>query len=88
MLLRGGVLCNDSTLFEDAGKWSVKGDPTEGALVVLAAKAGVVHDETKQKNPRIKEFPFSSDRKRMTTIHRMDDGKIRAFVKGSPGSDS
>ena len=84
MLLRGGVLCNDSTLFEDAGKWSVRGDPTEGALVVLAAKAGVVHDETKQKNARIKEFPFSSDRKRMTTIHRMDDGKIRAFVKGAP----
>jgi Ca2+-transporting ATPase len=84
MLLRGGVLCNDSTLFEDGGKWSVRGDPTEGALVVLAAKAGVVHDETKQKNARIKEFPFSSDRKRMTTIHRMEDGKIRAFVKGAP----
>jgi len=84
MLLRGGVLCNDSTLVEDGGKWSVRGDPTEGALVVLAAKAGVDHDETKQKNARIKEFPFSSDRKRMTTIHRMEDGKIRAFVKGAP----
>ena len=84
MLLRGGVLCNDSTLFEDGGKWSVRGDPTEGALVVLAAKAGVDHEETKQKNARIKEFPFSSDRKRMTTIHRMEDGKIRAFVKGAP----
>jgi len=84
MLLRGGVLCNDSTLFEDGGKWSVRGDPTEGALVVLAAKAGVDHEETKQKNARINEFPFSSDRKRMTTIHRMEDGKIRAFVKGAP----
>ncbi|MGH8059452.1 MAG: cation-translocating P-type ATPase, partial [Candidatus Entotheonellia bacterium] len=83
MLLRGGLLCNDSTLFEDGGKWSVRGDPTEGALVVLAAKAGVDHQETKQKNPRIKEFPFSSDRKRMTTIHRMEDGKFRAFVKGA-----
>lgn len=84
MLLRGGLLCNDSTLFEDGGKWSVRGDPTEGALVVLAAKAGVDHEETKQKNARIKEFPFSSDRKRMTTIHRMEDGKTRAFVKGAP----
>ncbi|MDP2601642.1 MAG: calcium-translocating P-type ATPase, PMCA-type [Deltaproteobacteria bacterium] len=83
-LLKGGVLCNDSTLAEDGGKWSVRGDPTEGALVVLAAKAGVDHEETKQQNARINEFPFSSDRKRMTTIHRMEDGKIRAFVKGAP----
>ena len=41
-------------------------------------------EETRQKYPRIKEFPFSSDRKRMTTIHRIEDGKGRAFVKGAP----
>jgi Ca2+-transporting ATPase len=84
MLFTGGILCNDSTLFEEGGKWSIKGDPTEAALVVLAAKAGLSRDEVKEKYPRIKEFPFSSDRKRMTTIHRAEDGKIRAVVKGAP----
>src|SRR4030095_2837442 len=83
-LFRGGILCNDSTLFEEAGKWSIKGDPTEAALLVLAAKAGLRWDQVRQQYPRIKEFPFSSDRKRMTTIHRTEDGKIRAVVKGAP----
>jgi Ca2+-transporting ATPase len=84
MLLKGGILCSDATLFEEQNKWFVRGDPTEGALVVLAAKAGLGQEETRQQYPRIKEFPFSSDRKRMTTIHRMEDGKITAFVKGAP----
>jgi P-type Ca2+ transporter type 2C len=84
MLFRSGILCNDSTLFEERGKWSIKGDPTEAALLVLAAKAGLRWDQVRQQYPRIKEFPFSSDRKRMTTIHRTDDGKIRAVVKGAP----
>ena len=84
MLLRGGILCNDSSLFEAEGKWSIKGDPTEAALVVLAAKAGLGQDETRQQFPRIGEFPFSSDRKRMSTIHQMEDGKKRAFMKGAP----
>jgi Ca2+-transporting ATPase len=84
MLLRGGILCNDASLFEEGGKWSIKGDPTEAALVVLAAKAGLGQDETRQQFPRIGEFPFSSDRKRMSTIHQMEDGKKRAFMKGAP----
>jgi Ca2+-transporting ATPase len=84
MLYRGGVLCNDSALIEKDGKWSIKGDPTEGALVVLAAKAGLVQDETRQQFPRVGEFPFSSDRKRMTTIHKLENGKRRAFMKGAP----
>lgn len=84
MLLRGGILCNDASLFEAGGKWSIKGDPTEAALVVLAAKAGLGQDETRQQFPRIGEFPFSSDRKRMSTIHQMEDGKKRAFMKGAP----
>ncbi|HWP57708.1 MAG TPA: cation-translocating P-type ATPase [Candidatus Acidoferrales bacterium] len=84
MLLRGGVLCNDASLTEDSGKWSVRGDPTEGALVVLAAKAGLNQDETRQKYPRLTEFPFSSDRKRMTTIHAVGNGSATAFVKGAP----
>src|SRR5919106_145131 len=67
MLFKGGILCNDSKLLEEGGKWSIKGDPTEGALVVLGAKAGLGRDEIREQSPRIGEIPFSSDRKRMTT---------------------
>jgi Ca2+-transporting ATPase len=84
LLFTGGILCNDSALLHDDGKWSVKGDPTEGALVVLGAKAGLNAPEIKAKFPRVGELPFSSDRKRMTTIHRIEDGKLRAFMKGAP----
>jgi Ca2+-transporting ATPase len=84
LLFRGGLLCNDSTLMQAEGKWTIKGDPTEGALVVLGAKAGLKRDEITEQSPRIGELPFSSDRKRMTTIHKIEDGKRRAFVKGAP----
>ena len=84
VLFRGAILCNDSTLLEAGGKWSIKGDPTEGALVVLAAKAGLGWEKAREQCPRIGEFPFSSDRKRMTTIHKIEDGKHRAFMKGAP----
>jgi len=65
-------------------KWAVKGDPTEGALVVLAAKAGLQIHETRSAHPRIEEVPFSSERKRMTTVHKMDDSRRMAFMKGAP----
>lgn len=84
LLLKSGVLCNDSELYEKEGKWSVKGDSTEGALLVVAAKKGININETRIKNPRIGEFPFSSERKRMTTIHRTEDGKKVALIKGAP----
>lgn len=84
MLLKAGILCNDSDLHEKEGKWLVKGDPTEGALVVAAAKAGMHIREIRLENPRIEEIPFSSERKRMTTIHQMEDGKRVAFMKGAP----
>jgi Ca2+-transporting ATPase len=83
MLFKGGILCNDSSLMEDGGKWSIKGDPTEGALLVLGAKAGLEREQIRAQAPRIGEFPFSSDRKRMTTIHRTQDGN-KAFIKGAP----
>jgi P-type Ca2+ transporter type 2C len=85
MFLKSGVLCNDSDLYEnEEKKWLIKGDPTEGSLVVVAAKAGIHIGETRLKNPRVEEFPFSSERKRMTTIHQMEDGKRIACMKGAP----
>jgi Ca2+-transporting ATPase len=62
------ALCNDSTLQEEQGQWKIVGDPTEGALVTLAAKAGVQKDQWSSRLPRVAEFPFSSERKRMSVI--------------------
>jgi Ca2+-transporting ATPase len=84
MLLQSGLLCSDAILEEKEGKWFVKGDPTEGALVVAAVKAGYHETEMRLENPRVEEIPFSSERKRMTTIHQMTDGKRMAFTKGAP----
>ncbi len=84
LLLTAGLLCNDSALVESEAKWSVKGDPTEGALLVAAAKAGLNPTEVRLENPRVEEIPFSSERKRMTTVHRMQDGRLMAFMKGAP----
>ena len=84
MLLHGGLLCSDAVLEEKEGKWIIKGDPTEGALVVAAVKVGLRETEMRLENPRVEEFPFSSERKRMTTIHQMNDGKRVAFMKGAP----
>ena len=84
LLLKAGVFCNDSALEETEGRWAVKGDPTEGALVVAAAKFGLNTTELRLENPRIEEIPFSSERKRMTTVNRMRDGRILAILKGAP----
>ena len=84
LLLKAGVFCNDSSLDEKDGRWAVKGDPTEGALVVAAAKFGINPTELRLENIRIEEIPFSSERKRMTTLHRMQDGRVLAFLKGAP----
>lgn len=77
------ALCNDSTLREEKGEWHITGDPTEGALVVAAAKAGVMKDELESSHQRVHEIPFSSERKQMTTIHQTPGG-IYAYSKGAP----
>jgi Ca2+-transporting ATPase len=82
-LLHIGSLCNDTTLNSIGGVWSIKGDPTEGALVVTAAKAGLWQDKLQIQFPRIGEIPFSSETKRMTTTHETSQGKI-AYSKGAP----
>ncbi len=83
-LLKAGLLCNDAQLQETEGKWTIKGDPTEGALVVVAVKAGLHVTETRLRHPRVEEIPFSSERKRMTTIHDEPDGRRIAYLKGAP----
>jgi Ca2+-transporting ATPase len=83
LLLRGGVLCNDSKLVRDSDQWTIRGDPTEGAFLVLAEKAGVSVDDVRAEHARTAEVPFSSERKRMTTIHRRN-GETIAFMKGAP----
>ena len=86
LLLQGGLLCSDAVLEEKEGKWFVKGDPTEGALVVAAVKAGYHETEMRLENPRIEEIPFSSERKRMTTIHQMAGRqKNGVYERGSGG---
>jgi Ca2+-transporting ATPase len=82
LLLRIGCLCNHASL-GNKGQWSVVGDPTEGALLTLAGKAGIWREDLLQENPLIAEIPFDSTRKRMTTIHAVD-GKRVAYVKGAP----
>jgi Ca2+-transporting ATPase len=79
LLLQGALLCNDAQL--DQGR--IIGDPTEGAMAVVAMKAGLQRAELENTMPRVQEIPFDSDRKRMTTIHQADTG-IFAFVKGAP----
>ncbi len=78
-----GVLCNDTSLVSNDGGWEIKGDPTEGALVVAAAKAGLSQEDLKNRFPRLDEIPFSSETKRMTTIHQGSQGKT-AYSKGAP----
>lgn len=85
LALRIGALCNDARLEGQSGALRVHGDPTEVALLIAAAKAGLNHAELKTQCPRIAEVPFSSDTMRMITVHRTPDGKTVAFVKGAPG---
>ncbi|HEY3266860.1 MAG TPA: cation-translocating P-type ATPase, partial [Armatimonadota bacterium] len=82
LLLRSAVLCNDASLREDDDGWKVLGDPTEGALLTAAGKAGWSRAEAERGWPRVAEIPFDSDRKRMTTIHATDGGAV-AVVKGA-----
>jgi Ca2+-transporting ATPase len=83
--LRGAVLASDAQLFEPegGGAWQVRGDPTEGALLVAAAKAGLSRTELEASFPRVNEVPFTSESKRMTTLHAAN-GRAVAYAKGAP----
>jgi len=84
ILLKAATLCNDAKLEKEEGQWIVKGDPTEGALVVAAAKADLWKEEIEKEEPRINEIPFSSERKRMTTMHEAYGKSKIAYMKGAP----
>ena len=85
MHLKVGALCNDALLVKDSedGRCSLVGDPTEGALLVAAAKAGLDKEELEIRYPRLDEIPFQSERQYMVTVHPANGGKI-ALVKGAP----
>ncbi|MGC9520886.1 MAG: cation-translocating P-type ATPase [Anaerolineae bacterium] len=100
--LWGGALCNDAILEtdgSDGSEYRMVGDPTEGAMVVAAAKAGYWQNRLEKVFPRVNEIPFDAERKRMTTIHslngedeyglspirpRSSDGGYVAVIKGAP----
>ena len=85
-LLKIAALCNDAKLEKETEteRWIAKGDPTEGALVVAAAKAELWKEEMEKEEPRIGEIPFSSEAKRMTTVHIISGKKKMAYMKGAP----
>jgi Ca2+-transporting ATPase len=82
-LLRAAAACNDAELGQQDNRPTVVGDPTEGALLVAAAKGGIMRDGVESEMPRLATLPFDSDRKRMTVI-RDRQGQPWAFVKGAP----
>lgn len=100
LFMKAAALCNNSVLERGsisvaglfrglargrpAREWSVLGDPTEGALLVMAAKAGYWREKIEMKEARVAELPFDSERKRMTVVYREPSGAVTAYIKGAP----
>ena len=85
-VLMAAGLCNNARLLPpngDHSNWSILGDPTEAALQVAARKGGIDLEAEARRTPRIRELPFDSRRKRMSTIHKERDAQ-RVYVKGAP----
>ena len=79
LLLTIGVLCNDASIQGE----QVIGDPTEAALIISAEKAGMKKEELEDAQPRMRDIPFNSERKRMTTLHEVN-GEYAVYMKGAP----
>jgi len=78
-----GVLCNAAQLMDDKDSYKIVGDPTEGAILTAAAKAGIWKEKKEQDFSFVDEIPFDSERKKMTILRRHDN-RLIAFVKGAP----
>ncbi len=83
LALKIGLLCNNANLFQENDHWRITGDPTEGALLVAAAKGGLRKIDVEKAHPVIEEIPFDSDRKMMSVLRNSDRGKT-LFTKGAP----
>jgi Ca2+-transporting ATPase len=83
VLLRIGLLCNESDIYEEEGRFKVDGDPTEGALIVAALKGGLKSAGEKEAYRHLALVPFESERGWMATLHQVDGEKL-ILVKGAP----
>jgi Ca2+-transporting ATPase len=83
VLLAAAALASDARLRRRDGRFLVEGDPTEGALVVAAMKVSLDSDDLNQRSPRTAEIAFTSERRRMTTLHQTADGTVVAYSKGA-----
>jgi len=83
LLLRIGGLCNNASLHKEKF-WYIMGDPTEGSLIVSVEKAGFKQEDLEKHYPRKHEVPFTSERKRMTTVHSTPEKELFAYAKGAP----
>ncbi|MDD2700440.1 MAG: cation-transporting P-type ATPase [Sideroxydans sp.] len=83
-IARVALLCNDATLREVDGAWRLEGDPTEGALLALAYKAGLDPHFESEALPRVDAIPFESEHRFMATLHHDHEGHAFAFLKGAP----
>jgi len=83
-IARAGLLCNDGSLIQVDGKWKAQGDPTDGALISLAMKAGQNSEFCNREYPRIDTIPFESEHKFMATLHHDHAGQGFIYLKGAP----
>jgi len=83
-VLRAAALANNAHHRQQDGAWTIQGDPTEAALLVAARKAGLDPVDLAARYPRLSEMTFTSERKRMSTVHQDGDERVQ-FAKGSPG---
>jgi Ca2+-transporting ATPase len=83
-LVQGAALCSDAVVHEENGRWTVAGDPTEGALVVACEKLGHPVEPLRAKYPRLDVIPFESENQWMATLHDGPEGRRQIVVKGAP----
>ncbi|MDZ4262736.1 MAG: HAD-IC family P-type ATPase [Pseudomonadota bacterium] len=81
---RIALVCNDANLTRDNNRWQLHGDPTEGALYVLALKFGLTAEQAQQQWPRLDVLPFESEKRYMAVSHPLENGANTLSVKGAP----